>query len=149
MWSSIPKSLLKSPFQENCPFSHPMDGSDVYKLLWGINLSQKMCLSETKQLMYKLCKIKRLEERYVIITSFVCIVFIMFCITFFCSFGYSNFSSDINSEELYCPLCQLSLSNNTSMSIHFKNYQHMERYKNAKDELLLFYKGPFSDIQHL
>lgn len=69
MWSSIPKSLLKSPFQENCPFDHPMAGSDVYKLLWGVNLSEKMCLSEIKQLMYKLCKIKRLENRYVIIMS--------------------------------------------------------------------------------
>lgn len=75
MWSSIPKLLLKSPFQENYPFDHPMAGSDVYKLIWGINLSQKMCLSESKQLMYKLCKIKRLEERYVIIMSFVCIMF--------------------------------------------------------------------------
>lgn len=148
MWSSIPKSLLKSPFQENSPFEHPMAGSDVYKLLWGVNLSQTMCLSESKQLMYKLCKIKRLEDRYVIVMSYICIIF-MFYMIFFFSFSYSNFSSEVNYEELYCPLCQLSFSNNTSMSMHFKNHQHMERYKNAKDELLHFYKGPFSDIQHL
>jgi len=66
MWSSIPKTLLKTPFLENCPFDHPMGGSDVYKLLWGVNFSQVMSNGECKELLYKLCKIKRLEKEYVI-----------------------------------------------------------------------------------
>lgn len=76
-------------------------------------------------------------------------MFTLFYNFFFFSFGYSKFSSEVGSEELYCPLCQLSLSNNTSMSLHFKNKQHIQRYESAKAELFKFYKGPFSDIQHL
>jgi len=65
MWSEIRKSRLQSPYQENSPVNHPMAGSDVYKLLWGTILSQKMSASECKELMFKLSKIKRLEEWYV------------------------------------------------------------------------------------
>lgn len=65
------------------------------------------------------------------------------------SFNMSFFSNDSSMEELYCPLCHLSFSNNTSMQMHFDNYQHKERYKNCKEELEFFYKGPFSDLAHL
>jgi len=65
MWSEIRKSRLQSPYQENSPFSHPMVGSDVYKLIWLAVLSPKMSATECKDLMFKLSKIKRLEERYV------------------------------------------------------------------------------------
>jgi len=64
MWSEIRKSKLQSPYHENSPVNHPMAGSDVYKLLWGTNLSQKMSATECKNLMFKLSKIKRLEEWY-------------------------------------------------------------------------------------
>jgi len=62
MWSEIQKSKLQSPYHENSPVNHPMAGSDVYKLLWGTILSPKMSATECKNLMYKLSKIKRLEE---------------------------------------------------------------------------------------
>lgn len=42
-----------------------MAGSDVYKLLWATVLSPKMSAIECKELMFKLSKIKRLEEWYV------------------------------------------------------------------------------------
>lgn len=64
-------------------------------------------------------------------------------------FSYNNFSSGISSEDLYCPLCHLSLSNSTSMEMHFNNYQHIERYQLARNELHISYEGPFSDIQNL
>lgn len=66
MWGAIPKSRLQSPYQINSPVNHPMAGSDVYKLLWGVILSPKMSAAECKDMLYKLCKIKRLEEGYVI-----------------------------------------------------------------------------------
>lgn len=64
LWSEIRKSKLQSPYQENI-IDHPMAGSDVYKLLWETVLSQKMSATECKDLMFKLSKIKRLEEWYV------------------------------------------------------------------------------------
>lgn len=64
MWGTIPKSRLQPPNQDY-PIIHPMAGSDVYKLLWGVMLSTHLTTSECKDLMYKLCKIKRLEEGYV------------------------------------------------------------------------------------
>lgn len=66
LWGSIPKSRLQSPYQENSPVNHPMVGADVYKLIWGIILSPTMSLVECKELMYKLCKIQRLKEKYVV-----------------------------------------------------------------------------------
>jgi len=65
MWSEIQKSRLQSPYQANSPVNHPMAGSDVYKLIWGAILSQKMSASECRKLMFKLSKIKRLEQLYV------------------------------------------------------------------------------------
>lgn len=65
MWSEIQKPNLQPPCHENSPVNHPIAVSDVYKLLWGTNLSQKMSATECKNLMFKLCKIKRLEEWYV------------------------------------------------------------------------------------
>lgn len=66
MWGVIPKSRLQTPYQETCcPVNHPMAGSDVYKLIWGAVISTKMSSAECKDLLYRLCKIKRLEEGYV------------------------------------------------------------------------------------
>lgn len=62
MWGTIPTSRLQSPFQEDSPVNHPMAGSDVFKLLWGINLSPNMSQAECTQLIHKLSKIKRLED---------------------------------------------------------------------------------------
>lgn len=127
MWSEIRKSRLQSPYQENSPVNHPMAGSDVYKLLWGTILSQKMSASECKELMFKLSKIKRLEE----------------CLSF------NNYTSERCLEELRCPLCQLIFTNTSSVLMHFDNYQHIERYKLAREELHLHYTGPFCDIKNL
>jgi len=66
MWGIIPKSRLQSPYLENSPVNHPMAGFDVYKLLWGVQLSPQMSAAESKEIIYKLSKIKRLEEGYVI-----------------------------------------------------------------------------------
>lgn len=74
-------------------------------------------------------------------TTLYLFVFFRFC--------FSQFYSELNLEELSCPLCQLTFSNSTSVKMHFDNYQHVERYKQAKEELQIFYKGPFSDIQQL
>lgn len=65
LWGIIPQPRLQSPYQENI-FDHPMAGSDVYKLLWGVELSKKMTHLECKELLYKLSKIKRLQDMYVI-----------------------------------------------------------------------------------
>lgn len=65
MWGTIPKSKLQTPFHENSPVNHPMAGSDVYKLLWGILLSSKMSDAECKDLFFKLSKVKRLKDGYV------------------------------------------------------------------------------------
>ncbi|XP_026807070.1 probable ATP-dependent RNA helicase spindle-E [Rhopalosiphum maidis] len=127
MWSEIRTSRLQSPYQENSPVNHPMAGSDVYKLLWGTILSQKMSATECKDLMFKLSKIKRLEE----------------CLNF------NNYTSERCLEELRCPLCNLVFTNTSSVLMHFDNYQHIERYKLAKEELQLHYTGPFRDIKNL
>ncbi|XP_025201691.1 probable ATP-dependent RNA helicase spindle-E [Melanaphis sacchari] len=127
IWSEIRKSRLQSPYQENSPVNHPMAGSDVYKLLWGAILSQKMSAVECKDLMFKLSKIKRLEE----------------CLSF------NNLTSERCVEELRCPLCNLVFTNTSSVLMHFDNYQHIERYKLAREELHLNYMGPFQDIRNL
>ncbi|XP_060863705.1 LOW QUALITY PROTEIN: probable ATP-dependent RNA helicase spindle-E [Metopolophium dirhodum] len=126
LWSEIRKSKLQSPYQENI-INHPMAGSDVYKLLWETVLSPKMSATECKDLMFKLSKIKRLEE----------------CLNF------NNFTSDRCLEELRCPLCDLVFNNTPSILMHFDNYQHIERYKLAREELQLHYTGPFRDIKNL
>ncbi|VVC33086.1 Hypothetical protein CINCED_3A021098 [Cinara cedri] len=127
VWGIIPKSRLQSPYQEDSPMKNPMDGSDVYKLLWGVVLSPSMSSTECKEILHNLYKIKRLEE----------------------IFSKNHFSAESYTDELYCPLCHLSFSNNKSMRIHFDNYQHKERYTNCKEELKRFYRGPSSDIEHL
>ncbi|XP_050064006.1 probable ATP-dependent RNA helicase spindle-E [Aphis gossypii] len=127
MWSEIQKLRLLSPYQENSSVNHPMAGSDVYKLIWGTILSQKMSASECKKLMFKLSKIKRLEE----------------------FFSYSKYTSARCSEQLNCPLCELEFTNELSVIMHFDNYQHIERYKLAREELYLHYTGPFQDINDL
>lgn len=69
---------------------------------------------------------------------------------FFFRFQYLSLTRDQSSgEELNCPLCQLHFSNGTSMQKHFMNYQHIERYKVAKNELQLHYQGPYSNIKNL
>lgn len=65
MWSEFLPKRLQSPYHENSPVNHPMAGSDVYKLLWGTIFDQKLSPAECKDLMFKLLKIKRLEEKYV------------------------------------------------------------------------------------
>lgn len=65
LWGVIPKSKLQSPYQIGSPLNNPMAGSDVYKLLWGVDLSSSMSTMECQELLHMLCKIKRLEERYV------------------------------------------------------------------------------------
>lgn len=65
LWGIIPQTRLQSPYQENI-IDHPMGGSDVYKLLWGVELSTKMIPVECKELMYKLSKIKRLQDGYIL-----------------------------------------------------------------------------------
>lgn len=78
MWGLIPKSKLQAPYQVDSPFTHPMDGSDVYKLTWGSVLSTKMSTAECKDLLNKLCKIKRLEDGYVIIKCNSCNIMTFF-----------------------------------------------------------------------
>jgi len=151
MWGTIPKSRLQSPYLENSPVNHPMAGSDVYKLLWGVILSSQMSAAECKEILYKLSKIKRLEKGYItylnkkrykiLITNFMSKTIFRFL--------FDHYSSELSLEELSCPLCQLTFSNNMSMRMHFNNYQHIERYKYAKNELTFFYKGPEIDMQHL
>lgn len=63
MWGIIPKSKLQTPYKENSPVDHPMAGSDVYKVLWGANFETHMSDVECKGLLYKLYKIRRLEEK--------------------------------------------------------------------------------------
>lgn len=67
----------------------------------------------------------------------------------FFRFIFDHYCSELSSEELICPLCHLSFSNNIAVRMHVNNYQHIERYKYAKNELMAFYKGPYSDIKHL
>lgn len=62
---------------------------------------------------------------------------------------FDHYSSELSLEELCCPLCQLTFSNNISLRMHLNNYQHIERYKYSRNELMFFYKGPDSDIKHL
>jgi len=65
MQSEIPKLKLQSPYPENSSVNHPMAGFDVYKLLWGTNLSQIATKCKNLMFKFKLSKIKRLEEWYV------------------------------------------------------------------------------------
>lgn len=67
-WDCIAKSRLQSPYLENTPMINPMAGSDVYKLIWKVNLSSKISQEECKDLYFKLSKIKRLKDGYVIKT---------------------------------------------------------------------------------
>lgn len=149
-WDSIVKSKLRSPYSENTPMINPMAGSDVYKLIWIVNLSSKISQEECKDLYFKLSKIKRLKDGYVIksrINININIILVQYDTIF--RFSYSNFSSGILFEDLYCPLCCLSLSNSASMEMHFNNYQHIERYQLARNELHVSHEGPFSEIQQL
>lgn len=66
MWGCVSKSRLRSPYSENTPMINPMAGSDVYKLIWKVNLSSKISQGECKELLIKLSKIKRLKDGYVI-----------------------------------------------------------------------------------
>lgn len=66
MWGCVSKSRLRSPYPENTPMVNPMAGSDVYKLIWKVNLSSKISQAECKDLIFKLSKIKRLRDGYVI-----------------------------------------------------------------------------------
>lgn len=63
MWGTIPLSRMLMPYCEDSPINHPMAGSDVYKLVWGVKLSPKLTNAECKDIMYKLCKIKRLKDQ--------------------------------------------------------------------------------------
>ncbi|XP_050536688.1 ATP-dependent RNA helicase TDRD9 [Daktulosphaira vitifoliae] len=127
MWGALPKPRMLMPYCEDSPVNHPMAGSDVYKLLWGVKLSSKLTIAECKALMYKLCKVKRLKD----------------------NIDFNSHTTEVSTEELHCPLCTFMFSSNKSMQIHFQNPQHIENYKNAKEELQMSYTGPFTDIKHL
>lgn len=150
MWGRVSKLKLRSPYPDNAPISHPMDGSDVYKLIWKVNLSSNISERECTELIHKLSKIKRLKDGYVIKNVVINIIYeSKFIHLIFFRFSYNSFSSGGCSEDLYCPLCHLTFSNSTSMEMHFNNYQHIERHQLARNELHVSYKGHFSDIQYL
>ncbi|XP_050437543.1 ATP-dependent RNA helicase TDRD9 [Adelges cooleyi] len=127
MWGLIPNSKQQMPYCEESPVDHPMAGSDVYKLLWGVKLESKLINVECKELLNKLCKVKRLQDNI--------------------DFNYRT--CEVINEELFCPLCNYTFTSNVTMLSHFKHKLHVDHYNKAKEELQRSYTGPYEDIKHL
>lgn len=64
-WGCIPKTRLLPPNPQNIMITHPMDGFDVYKLIWMVKTSSKLSKTDCELMIYKLSKIKLLKDRYV------------------------------------------------------------------------------------